>query len=59
MVEGFALQPDFADSPDMGADRSVVFKDAHIYKKIKGFGKIFVGNNKVAGVCMKIQVQMQ
>jgi len=46
---GFALQPDFADSPDMGADRSVVFKDAHIYKKIKGFGKIFVGNNKVAG----------
>ena len=33
----------------MGSDRSVVFKDAHIYKKIKGFGKITIGNHKVAG----------
>ncbi len=46
---GFAFQPDFGDSPDMGSDRSVVFKDAHIYKKIKGFGKITIGNHKVAG----------
>lgn len=45
---GFAFQPDFADGSDDTADRTVVFKDALIYKKIKGFGKITVGNQKVA-----------
>ena len=45
---GFAFQPDFADGSDDTSDRTVVFKDALIYKKIKGFGKITVGNQKVA-----------
>ena len=43
---GFAFQPDFADGSDDTADRTVVFKDALIYKKIKGFGKITVGNHR-------------
>ena len=45
---GFAFQPDFADGSDDASDRTVVFKDALIYKKIKGFGTITVGNQKAA-----------
>ena len=36
---GFAFQPDFADGSDNASDRTVVFKDALIYKKMKGLGK--------------------
>ena len=45
---GFAFQPDFADGSDDTSDRTVGLRDALIYKKIKGFGKITVGNQKVA-----------
>ena len=45
---GFAFQPDFADGADDRSDRTVVFKDALIYKKMKGFGKLTFGNQKAA-----------
>ena len=45
---GFAFQPDFADGNDDTSDRTVSIKDALIYKKIKGFGKLTLGNQKVA-----------
>ena len=45
---GFAFQPDFADGSDDRSDRTVVFKDALIYKKIKGLGKVTFGNQKAA-----------
>ncbi len=45
---GFAFQPDFADGSDDRADRTVVFKDALIYKKMKGLGKVTFGNQKAA-----------
>ncbi|MFL2679377.1 MAG: OprO/OprP family phosphate-selective porin [Alphaproteobacteria bacterium] len=45
---GFAFQPDFADGGDDSADRTVIFKDALIYKGIKGFGKLTFGNQKAA-----------
>lgn len=45
---GFAFQPDFADGSDNASDRTVVFKDALIYKKMKGLGKLTFGNQKAA-----------
>ena len=45
---GFAFQPDFADGNDDTSNRTVGIKDALIYKKIKGFGKLTLGNQKVA-----------
>ena len=45
---GFAFQPDFADGTDDSDDMQVIFKDALIYKKIKGFGKFTFGNQKAA-----------
>ena len=45
---GFAFQPDFADGSDNESDRTVVFKDALIYKKMKGMGKLTFGNQKAA-----------
>jgi len=45
---GFAFQPDFAEGSDDNSDRTVVFKDALIYKKIKGIGKLTFGNQKAA-----------
>ena len=47
---GFALQPDFAEihADNRASAGQIVFKDAFISKKIKGLGKIMVGNVKAA-----------
>mgnify|MGYP001162828310 FL=1 len=52
---GFAFQPDFAEtvsdnvSGSTSGPKGVDVKDALIYKKIKGFGKLSIGNVKSAG----------
>ena len=49
---GFAFQPDFAETVSDNSNtggKGVDVKDALIYKKIKGFGKLTVGNAKSAG----------